>query len=181
MTIRIATPDDASALLALYAPYVQNTTITFEYAVPTLEEFRTRIAHTLHTYPYLVAQDGGHIIGYAYASEFKARAAYSWAVETSIYVDMQCQRKGCGTALYAKLESYLTQQHVTNVNACITYPNPQSIAFHEKHGYRTVAHFTKCGYKNGWCDMIWMEKFIAEHGERPKEFIPFAYLEAPCQ
>lgn len=139
--IRTATPEDAEALAAIYAPYVENTSITFEYTVPSVEEFAERIRHTLARYPYLVAEKSGIPIGYAYASAFKGRAAYNWSVETSIYISQDVRSSGVGCLLYQKLEEYLTAQHICNVCACITYPNPPSIAFHEKHGYKTVAHF----------------------------------------
>lgn len=177
MNIRIATPEDAASILAIYAPYVENTTITFEYDVPTLEEFTERIRHTLERFPYLVAEEDGRIVGYTYASPFKTRAAYSWSVETSIYVDQTCKGSGIGRALYTALEEYLEKQNICNVCACITYPNPPSIAFHERFGYKTVAHFHSSGYKGGeWVDMIWMEKELCPHSVPPKPFIPFPRL-----
>ncbi len=178
ITIRMAAPEDAPQLLAIYAPYVEKTAITFEYEVPTQEEFRSRILHTLERYPYLTALKEGRIIGYAYVSPFKERAAYSWAVETSIYVAEDARGTGAGTLLYDTLEKILKKQHIINANACITYPNPDSIAFHEKFGYRTVAHFTRCGYKLGkWQDMIWMEKMLDEHPVKPLPVIPVRELD----
>lgn len=131
ITIRMAEESDAQALLAIYAPYVEKTAVTFEYEVPTVLEFKNRIASTLKRYPYLAAIRDGHILGYAYASAFKERAAYDWAVETSIYVSEGARRTGAGSLLYEALEDYLKRQNVINVNACIAYPNPGSIAFHE--------------------------------------------------
>ena len=96
ITIRMATPADDKELLQIYAPYVENTAITFEYEVPSLEEFTKRIQNTLKTYPYLVAVESGRIVGYSYASMFKARAAYSHSVETSIYMIRDCRGKGIG-------------------------------------------------------------------------------------
>ena len=174
IVIRTATPVDAGALVSIYAPYVEKTEITFEYTVPSVEEFARRIECICKRYPYLVAELDGEIVGYAYASAFKERAAYAWSVETSIYVKEGIHGKGIGKALYTQLEEYLKRQNVTNINACITYPNPQSIAFHERFGYKPVAHFTACGYKNGkWCDMIWMEKHIAPHMVPNLPFVPF--------
>ncbi len=179
LKIRIATPDDAAALLAIYKPYVENTTITFEYDVPTLEDFTSRIVHTLARYPYLVACLDGEPVGYAYAGAFKSRAAYDRAVELSVYVKDGVHGRGIGKALYAALEALLKLQHVTNLNACIAYPGEGSVQFHEKLGYTTVAHFHKCGYKFGkWIDMIWMEKFLTEHAENPLPFEPFSALPA---
>lgn len=177
LKLRIATPDDAAALLAIYKPYVENTTITFEYDVPSLEDFTGRITYTLERYPYLVALLDGEPVAYAYAGAFKSRAAYDWAVELSVYVKDGVHGHGIGKALYAALERILRQQHVTNLNACITYPGEGSVQFHEKLGYTTVAHFHKCGYKFGkWLDMIWMEKFLSPHADNPAPFLPFSEL-----
>ena len=177
ITIRTATVSDAAALLSIYTPYVEKTAITFEHTLPGLEEFKGRIAHILTRYPYLVAEGNGNIIGYAYASAFKERAAYGWAAETSVYVLEGARGTGTGTALYQALEHILRQQNILNANACISYPNPGSISFHEKLGYRTVGHFTRCGYKLGqWWDMIWMEKMLGEHPSPPRPFVLFPEL-----
>ena len=178
ITIRMADEKDAEALLAVYAPYVEHTAISFEYQVPTLKEFTRRISNIRARYPYLAACQNGKILGYAYASPFHQRAAYSWAAETSVYVGEDVRGTGIGAMLYEALESILKKQQVINVNACITYPNPGSIAFHEKMGYKTAGHFTKCGYKLGtWWDMVWMEKMLGEHPRQPKAFIPVTELE----
>ena len=103
LQIRVATKEDAEALLAIYAPYVEKTAITFEYEVPSIEEFRCRIQETLKKYPYLVAEKNGKIVGYAYAGAFHARPAYDWAVETSIYVSELQKGEGIGKALYKAL------------------------------------------------------------------------------
>ena len=177
LEIRVAVPSDAPALLAIYAPYVESTTITFEYTVPTAVEFAARIESTLARYPYLVALADGAPVGYAYASQFKSRAAYDFAVETSVYVRDGDHGKGVGSALYDALELLLKRQHITNLNACITYPGEGSVEFHGRRGYTTVAHFHKCGYKFGrWLDMIWMEKFLAPHDDVPQPFVPFSEL-----
>ncbi len=177
MIIKIATPKDAERLVEIYSYYVENTTVTFEYDVPTVEEFRQRIENILKMFPYLVAEDNGIIIGYCYASPFKMRKAYSWSVETSIYVDKDSHGKGIGTILYNKLEEYLSIQNVINMYAGISYPNDDSETFHKKLGYKKVAHFEKCGYKlSKWVDVIWMEKFIGEHTDNPKEIISFPEL-----
>jgi len=178
ITIRMANELDAEEILAIYAPYVIHTAITFEYEVPTVEEFKGRIKKTLTRFPYLVAIKQGYIIGYAYASSFKERAAYDWAVETSIYIKKECKGSGIGKKLYLALEEILKKQNIMNLNACIAYPNPESIGFHEHLGYKTVGHFTKCGYKfDKWYDMIWMEKIIGEHNVPPKSVIPITELE----
>lgn len=168
--IRPVRVEDAQQLLSIYAPYVENTPVTFEYEVPSLEKFRERILGIIEKYPYLAAVGpDDSILGYAYAGTFKDRAAYDWAVETTIYLREDCRGAGIGRQLYRELESILKKQHIINLNACIAYPNPSSVAFHEKMGYRQVAHFTKCGYKQGlWYDMIWMEKMLGEHPEHPE-------------
>lgn len=175
--IRNVLPQDANALLAIYTPYVLKTPITFEIEIPALQDFEERIRNISSKYPYLVAILGNNIVGYAYASAFKGRAAYDWSVETSIYVDEAFHGKGIGRILYTALENALKEQHICNICACIVYPNPPSIAFHESFGYQTVAHFHKSGYKFGtWHDIIWMEKFINEHVVSPESFIPYRSL-----
>ena len=123
MEVRLATPQDAEELLEIYRYYVEHTAITFEYETPSITEFRQRIKQTLKRYPYLAAVDGhGKIVGYAYASSFKNRAAYDWSVETTIYVDKDVKRQGIGKKLYEALEEILRKQHVINLDACITDP-----------------------------------------------------------
>ena len=122
----------------------------------------------------LIAEEGGVALGYAYAGAFKGRPAYDWAVEVTAYVKMDFSGHGVSTLLYTGLERCLSMQNIINLNACITYPNEKSEAFHRKLGYKTVAHFTKCGYKSGaWKDMIWMEKFLCAHPAAPAAVIPF--------
>lgn len=171
--IRTAVPEDAKELLAIYAPYVEKTAITFEYDVPTAEEFRERICHTLQKYPYFVAVLRNEIVGYAYAGAFKGRAAYDWAVETTVYVRQDCHKSGVGRLLYEALEHALSLQNIVNLNACIAYPPEEdeyltanSAKFHEHLGYRLAGTFHSCGYKfRRWYDMIWMEKEIGSHVE----------------
>lgn len=179
--LRTATANDAAELLDIYAYYVNNTAITFEYDVPSVEEFAERITNTLKKYPYIVAECDGKAVGYAYASAFKARAAYDWAVETSIYVRHGLVRCGIGKALHNTLESALKAMGVLNMNACIAYPDKPDIhlddnsaRFHKHMGYRTVGEFKKCGYKFGsWYNMIWMEKHIGEHIANQPKIKPF--------
>ena len=117
--IRPATEADAAEILNIYAPYITDTAITFEYDVPTLEEFTGRIRHTLEKYPYLVAVRDSEIIGYAYAGAFYGRAAYDWSVETTIYVKKGCRHSGVGKLLYQALETALKAQNIINLYACI--------------------------------------------------------------
>lgn len=182
--IRTAREEDAQDLLNIYAYYVKNTAITFEYEVPTLEEFACRIQETLNEYPYLVALVDGKIAGYSYASKFRTRAAYAWSASTSIYIDRKYQGMGIGKRLYAELESILVQQNVVNVYAAIADPVEEdeyltrnSERFHRAVGYEVVARFRQCGSKFGrWYNLIEMEKVIGERTCPPKEFIPFSEL-----
>ena len=175
---------DAKELLEIYAPYVLGTAITFEYDVPTPEEFRNRIGRTLLRYPYIKAEKDGRVVGYAYAGPFKTRAAYDWAVETSIYVRMGCSGQGVGRLLYEKLEQVLELQGIVNLNACITFPkkvdeylDSGSVAFHSRMGYEPAAHFHDCGYKFGrWYDMVWMEKHIGCHLDEQPPVTPFPQI-----
>ena len=182
--IRVASPDDAEALLKIYAPYVEKTAITFEYDVPTVHEFRKRIKHTLERYPYLVAEARDEIVGYAYTGSFVGRAAYDHSAETSIYVDENCRHGGVGKRLYEAVEKISAAQNIINLYACIGYPVVEdehltlnSVGFHEHLGYKLVGRFSKCGRKfDTWYDMVWMEKIIGEHGEEINPFVPFPEL-----
>lgn len=176
--IRLAQCEDAKRLLEIYAPYVLNTAITFEYEVPSIEEFKSRIINTLTRYPYLVAKVDDKIVGYAYTSSFKNRVAYDWAVETSIYVDRDYRGLGIGKILYHELEKISKKQNILNMNACIAIPDEGSVAFHQRMGYCQIAHFHQCGYKlDKWYDMIWMEKMLGQHRLQPEPFIPFSKLD----
>ena len=175
---RMADVSDAEAILKIYEPYVTDTAITFEYDVPSIEEFQQRIRSTLQKLPYIAAVQNGKIIGYAYASPFKLREAYKYSVELSIYLSGECRRKGVGSRLYGLLEQILAAQGILNLNACITYgkkeENPytsqDSVLFHEKMGFQLVGTFHKSGYKfHTWYDMIWMEKMLGEHKGSQKE------------
>lgn len=176
-TIRLATTADAEALVAIYQYYVEKTPITFEYEVPTVEDFQERIRSTLERYPFLVAEKDGQILGYAYAGSYKGRVAYDWTVEVSVYVAIDTHAKGLGSALYQALEEALSQQHVVNLAACITAGNMQSEQFHEKLGYQKVAYFKHFGYKfEKWHDIVWMQKELGGVPKKPQPFIPFSQL-----
>ena len=179
---RAAAREDAAALLEISAPYVEKTAITFEYAVPSPEEFAGRIARTLERYPYLAAEAEGRIMGYAYAGPFKERAAYDWAVETTVYVREEAKRQGVGRTLYAALERCLAAQGVLNLNACVACPEREdeyltrdSVDFHRRMGYRLAGEFRQCGCKFGrWYNMVWMEKHIGLHPADPPPVKPFS-------
>ena len=175
--IRTAVPEDAEKLLEIYGPYVEKTAITFEYQIPSTEEFARRIRETLKRYPYLVAEREGEMTGYAYAGTFHDRAAYDWAVETSIYVARDQRKRGVGRRLHAALEMALREQGILNMNACVACPCGEadeyltwsSLEFHRRLGYRLVGEFRQCGYKFGrWYNMAWLERHIGDHlGEQP--------------
>lgn len=176
LRIRTARLSDAPALLKIYAPYVEKTAIMFECTVPDIEEFAARMRATLRRYPYLVAERGGEIVGYAYAGPFGSRAAYDWAVEMSIYLREDQRHRGTGKRLYAALEAVLRAQNIQNLYACIGCPDGaddahltrNSAQFHAHLGYRLVGEFPRCGYKFGtWYSMVWMKKCIGAHEAQP--------------
>ena len=170
IVIRSAVPEDAGRLLQIYAWYVENTAVTYEYTVPTPEEFRERIERTLRQYPYLVLEEGGVIQGYAYAGAFHSRAAYAHCCELSIYLDRHARKRGFGRRLYEALEARLKEMGFLNLYACIgdpivedEYLTRNSERFHQHMGFVKVGTFHKCGRKFGrWYNMIWMEKIIGE-------------------
>lgn len=176
MKIERVTIEDAEELLSIYAPYVRNTAISFEYKVPSLPEFQDRIRNIASALPYIKAVEDGEILGYAYASKFKSRKAYDWSVETTIYVRQDARRTGVGKMLYGVLEDSLKRMGILNMNACIAVPKEDdehltndSYDFHKKMGFRLVGTFHNSGYKfHTWYDMIWMEKLIGEHQKQPK-------------
>jgi len=169
--IRYAKLEDATRLVEIYRYYVEKTAITFEYKVPSIEEFQQRMIHVMEKYPYLVAKVDDQIVGYAYASTFNVRMAYDWCAETSIYVDHMLRKCGVGKRLYQALEKALKAQNITNLNACIASPiendeylDTNSIDYHHYLGYQMVGEFHQCGYKfKRWYNMVWMEKMIGEH------------------
>lgn len=177
MKIRTASPRDGAALLKIYGPYVERTAITFEYRVPSVEEFSGRIERTLKQYPYFAAEFEGELVGYAYAGPFHEREAYDWAVETSIYVAWDQRKMGIGRRLHDALETALREQGILNMNACVACPCGEadeyltwsSLEFHRRLGYRPVGEFRQCGYKFGrWYNMAWLERHIGDHlGEQP--------------
>lgn len=182
--IRTMSSDDAEALLEIYAPYVERTAISFEYDVPSSEEFRERMKSRLENYPCLVAEADGTILGYAHTGPFVGRAAYQWSSETSIYLRENYRKLGVGRALYEALEKVSTAQNILNLNACIGYPGKEdeyltmnSVRFHEHMGYQIAGMFHNSGYKFGrWYHMVWMEKLIGEHKDKPEKVIPFREL-----
>lgn len=176
MKIRSATIDDAKDIQKIYAFYVKETNVTFEYEAPDVEDMRQRIAWTLIKYPYLVAEIDHRVIGYAYASAFHERKAYQWSCELSVYVDKDFQRNGVARQLYEKIFSILKMMHIEMVYVNITHPNIKSEKFHESFGFKEMAIFKNCGYKfDTWQDVIWMSKRIGGLNA-PQEIIWFSDL-----
>ena len=170
--IREVRLEDAARLVEIYQYYVTSTAITFEYTTPSIQEFQSRIQHTLEQYPYIVYEHEGVVLGYGYVGALKGRAAYDWSVETSIYVDRHAKKMGIGRKIYEALEELCAKMHITNMYACILAPrddhdpylNTNSMDFHEHMGYKEIARFHQCGYKfQRWYDMVWYEKIIGEH------------------
>ena len=174
-TLRYATPADAEALVAIYAPYVQKTAITYEYEVPSPAEFRRRIETYSQKHPYLVAESAGIPVGYAYACPLGSRPAFDWAVETAIYIREDCKGLGIGRALYAELEDILKRQGIRTLTAAVAsvshedpYLTDASIRFHLKMGFSPVGTFHNAGCKFGrWYDLTWLEKAIGSYEENP--------------
>jgi phosphinothricin acetyltransferase len=175
LTIRFATPADAEALVMIYAPYVLNTAITYEYVIPTPEEFAQRIQTYSRKHPYLVAEIQGIPVGYAYACPLGSRPAFDWAVETAIYVREDCRGMGVGKALYEKLEAILKVMGIRTVTAAVAsvdhedpYLTDASIRFHLTMGYTPVGTFHNAGCKFGrWYDLTWLEKAIGSYESDP--------------
>ena len=159
--IRPATEKDIPEMLSIYGPYVETSTATFEYDVPCLRTFSRRFFDITAQFPWLVWEEEGQILGYAYASAPYSRAAYRWCAEPSIYLRPEATGKGIGQKLYAVLEWILDKQGYQVLYALVTTENSGSIRFHEKMGYFSRADFPDCGYKFGrWLGVTWMEKRI---------------------
>ena len=170
INFRFATVEDAGKILEIYKPYVENTTITFEYDVPALEEFKNRIKNILTNYPYIVCEYENKILGYAYAHKVWMRAAYQWDAELSVYIDKEYMGNGLGKKLYKILIEILKLQNVVNVYGCVTYPNEKSDRLHESFGFKRVGIFENAGYKFGkWIGGTWFHKAISEYKENPEK------------
>ncbi|MCW0482716.1 GNAT family N-acetyltransferase [Gaoshiqia sediminis] len=173
--IRLATPDDAPEILAIYYPYILDTAVTFEEEVPSLDEFRQRINSILEECPFLVCEIGGQLAGYAYAGPYRTRASYRWNKEVSVYVHDAFQRKQVARALYLALFELLARQHVANLLAVITLPNEGSVRLHEQMGFKPCGVFNRVGFKLGqWHSVGWWELSLPEADKsNPAELIPF--------
>lgn len=173
-SIRYAGLDDAEEMLALYAPYVTDTTVSSEYVPPSYEEYCDRIRTYTAKMPWLCCEYNGEIVGYAYASPHRKRAGYQWSCETSIYTKMGWQRRGIAAALYTALGELLEHQGYYSIYVGITSPNPKSFAFHQAMGFEKMGAYQNSMFKFGqWRDVYWMGKSLRHHAGVPKPTIPF--------
>ena len=175
--IRVVRPDDAEAILRIYAPAVRETAASFELEPPTVDEVRERIKAIRPRFPWLVFEKDSAVLGYAYAGEYRKRRAYQWSTEVSIYVDASARRLGVARTLYTRLFAILAKQGFHNAYAVITLPNPSSVALHEALGFTYLGTFRKVGYKLGqWHDVGWWELTIQQHAAQPQPPIPFSEI-----
>lgn len=177
VNIRLADPArDAAAILAVYAPYIEKTAITFETEVPSQESFARRVADIAQEFPYLLLELDGELVGYAYAHRQAERAAFGWNAELSIYLKEGFTGKGLGMPLYALLEDLLAMQGYVNFYGVITASNTGSVAVHAKMGYKIVGMHERTGWKFGaWHDVVWMHKRVTE--ETPGAIVPVHALD----
>lgn len=166
--IRLATPDDADDVRRIYEPFVRDTAVSFETTPPSEAEMETRIATTLDSYPWLVHERDGGVVGYAYAGAHRKREAYQWSADSSVYVAEDDQRRGVARGLYTALFEVLEAQGYVNVYAGTTLPNPASVGFHRAMGFEPVGVYEKVGYKHGeWHDVEWFSRALRPHPEAP--------------
>jgi L-amino acid N-acyltransferase YncA len=176
-TIRVACPEDAEAILAIYTPIVRETAISFEVEPPTYVEMHERIATTLRRLPWLVCERQGEVLGYVYASPHRARAAYQWSVDVSVYIQAKARRTGMGRALYHALFQLLSLQGFYQCFAGITLPNPASVGLHEALGFQPVGVYQAVGYKlGGWHDVGWWQRALQPRPSLPTPPTAFEVL-----
>lgn len=167
--IRFAMVEDAEAILCIYEKYVKHTALSFETEVPTVKEFQDRMKKIQQQFPYLVCEIDGKVVGYAYASKHRERAAYQWSADLSIYIDEAYHRMHIATQLYDNLIGLLKKQGYYTAFAGVTCPNPNSEAFHEAYGFDTVGTFRNVGYKLGqWRDVKWYALQLADYQVDPE-------------
>ena len=176
--IREAQARDAAMIAAVYAPYVRDTVISFETEPPTAEEMSRRLAAIGARYPWLVAEQGGHVLGYAYAGEHRSRAAYRWDVDVAVYLAAEAHRRGIGRRLYGALFEVLRRLGHVNAYAGITLPNAASVSLHEALGFLPVGIYRQVGYKHGaWHDVGWWGLGLQPPPATPAEPMPYPMLE----
>jgi len=175
--IRIARDEDAAAIHAIYAPSIIDGVATFETALPGVATMRERIRTRLQHYPWLVWEDGGEVLAYAYAGRFRERAAYDWIAETSIYVREDAHRRGIARRLYGVLLDTMCLQGINQAVGVITLPGTVSVAMHEAMGFTTAGVWRQCGYKLGqWWDVGVWQKQLHTPSATPEPVIPFPQL-----
>ncbi len=174
--VRIASISDAAAIQGIYGPMVERTSISFELEPPTVEEMAHRIESTLPKYPYLVAEREGLVVGYAYASQHRAREAYQWSVDVTVYVAPEAHRSGIARALYARLIPVLERQGFHTAYAGIALPNEGSVGLHEALGFEHLGTYTEVGFKQGkWHDVGYWRKRL-NSATSPGPIVPFSQL-----
>ena len=180
MIVRLAQPEtDAAAVADIYRPAVESSLASFEEQPPTPAEMADRMHAILARTPWLVAEEDGAVVGYAYAGPHQQRAGYRWSVNISVYVDFEHAGRGIGRRLYDELLSILRRQRFVNVYAGITLPNPASVALHESIGMRRIGVYEGVGFKHGaWRDVAWYHLRLADPDGAPAEPIPLPELEA---
>ena len=177
--IRLALERDAEQIADIYAPVVRDTAISFEVEPPTAAEMSRRVADTLPAFPCLVVERLGEILGFVYARAHRARAAYRWSVDTTVYVHPGVHRGGVGRALYTSLLRILALQRFCTAYAGITLPNPGSVGLHEAVGFEKLAVYRGVGYKLGaWHDVGWWQRTLAARPPVPEAPLSMAVVEA---
>ena len=166
--IRMATLADAERVLAIYSPFITDSSVSFELEPPTVSEMAGRIETCLLTHPWLIYERGGDVLGYVYASPHRSRAAYCWSADVSIYTSTLYRRMGVGRTLYTSLFACLRLQGFYNAYAGITLPNPGSVGLHEAMGFELVGVYAEVGYKFGkWHDVGWWQMALQPHIAAP--------------
>lgn len=177
--VRLATVADAAGVLGVYAPYVEETPITFETSVPSEEAFAARMKAVIGDYPYLVVEDAGRIVGFAYARRLGERDAYEWNVELSVYFAPTHTGRGWGSVLFWALIDLLAQQGVRNAYSLVTVPNEASRNLHRKLGFELMGIQRCAGYKLGaWHDVAWLRKVVGSFEGAPGARVPLGCLDA---
>ena len=168
-TIRLADESDGERIHAIYTPHIRESATSFELTVPTVEEMAERITATIESHPWLVCEHDGEVVGYAYASPHRARGAYQWSVETSVYVDAEHRRQGVAHGLYESLLTICRLQGFYNAYAGTTPPNPATVELHESLGFESIGVFEEVGHKNGaWHDVEWWERSLDDRPSDPE-------------
>lgn len=181
MSIRLASVKDAKEILEIYAPYIKETVVTFEYQVPSLEDFCHRMERIQAKYPWLVWEEDGVLLGYAYAGDFAVRTAFSWSCELSVYLRMDARGKGIGRRLYEALMALLKEMGYCNVYALICVPNAASESLHRSLGFVEEGRLQRIGYKfERWLDLSYQSKCLQENPGNPDAF-PKRFLELPAE